>query len=214
MDIVGVACPAYRCRTWMGQSGLGESRQLGVPEPVGMAELYRSALAVGDLDDVAELAQHPAVGARWVGLVAAPVALAARRQALPIGHLQLDAARVQQHRPDHRQQGPTDTAQPYPPVPAHQADATRRARTAPSTSCSGTPGTPPRRCPCTTSPSARNTPSRRSWPPPGSRQTAPGCCSPVRTTTACTCSTGPTGSCPTAGACSRPCRPATREMPA
>src|SRR5665648_598534 len=80
MDIVGVACPAYRCRTWMGQSGLGESRQLGVPEPVGMAELYRSALAVGDLDDVAELAQHPAVGARWVGFVAAPVALAAREQ--------------------------------------------------------------------------------------------------------------------------------------
>ena len=39
----------------------------------------RRPLAVGDLDDVAELAQHPVVGARRVGLVAAAVAQCAAR---------------------------------------------------------------------------------------------------------------------------------------
>ena len=63
-----------------GQAELGEPGQLGVPEPVGVAQLQPPALAVGDLDDVAELTQHPAVGARRVGLVAAPVAGALQEQ--------------------------------------------------------------------------------------------------------------------------------------
>jgi hypothetical protein len=63
-----------------GQPELGESGQLRVPEPVGVAELQPPAGAVGDLDDIAELAQHPLVGARRVGLVAAPVAGALHEQ--------------------------------------------------------------------------------------------------------------------------------------
>jgi hypothetical protein len=40
-----------------GQPELGESGQLRVPEPVGVAELQPPAGAVGDLDDIAELAR-------------------------------------------------------------------------------------------------------------------------------------------------------------
>ena len=54
-----------------GQAELGEAGQPGVAEPVGVAEPDRHALAVGDRGDVAELPQHPVVGARCVGLVAA-----------------------------------------------------------------------------------------------------------------------------------------------
>src|SRR5674536_170965 len=54
--------------------------KLGVPEPVGVAELQQPAGAVGDPDEVAELTQHPVVGARRVGLVATPVAAAAHEQ--------------------------------------------------------------------------------------------------------------------------------------
>ena len=57
-----------------GQAELGEPGQSGVAEPVGVAEPDGPVLAVGDLGDVAELAQDPVVGARGVGLAAAPVA--------------------------------------------------------------------------------------------------------------------------------------------
>ena len=40
-----------------GQAELGEPGELGVAEPVGVAEPDGPALAVGDLDDLAELAQ-------------------------------------------------------------------------------------------------------------------------------------------------------------
>ena len=46
------------------------------------------------------------------------------------GHLQLDAAGVQRHRRDHRQQGHAGPAQPHPPVPPYPADPPRRARPA------------------------------------------------------------------------------------
>ena len=55
-----------------GQAELGEPGQLGVPEPVGVAQLHRLGPWLSVIcDEVAELAQHPVVGARWVGLVAA-----------------------------------------------------------------------------------------------------------------------------------------------
>jgi hypothetical protein len=37
-----------------GQSELGQAGQLGVAEPVGVAEVHAPTLAVGDLDRVAE----------------------------------------------------------------------------------------------------------------------------------------------------------------
>ena len=92
-----------------------------------------------------------------------------RRRALPARHLQLGPPRVQQRRPNHRQQGSATATEPHPPVPAHRTHPARRTRPAHPRSCSATPGTRPRRWRCTTSPNARNTPSRRSWPPP-SRQ--------------------------------------------
>ena len=75
-------------------------------------------------------------------------------------------------------QGSTAAAEPHPPVPAHQTDPARRTRPAhprPAAlrrSRDTDDGDALRRH------SARNTPSRRSWPPPSSRPTAPGCSSP------------------------------------
>ena len=45
------------------QAELGEAGQPGMTEPVGVAEPDRPSVAVGDLGDVAELAQHPVIGA-------------------------------------------------------------------------------------------------------------------------------------------------------
>ena len=47
----------------------GEAGQFGVTEPVRVAEPDWPSVAVGDLGDVAELAQHPVVGAGWVGFM-------------------------------------------------------------------------------------------------------------------------------------------------
>ena len=137
-----------------------------------------------------------------------------RDQALPVGHLRLDAARVQQHRQDHRQQGPAGRAEPHPPVPAHQADPPGRARPA-----HPRPAALRRaRHPDDVDALHRPTRGARRAGVPGHREAQgrrhPRVSSPARTTTACTCSTGPTGSCPTAGACCRRCRPATRATPA
>jgi hypothetical protein len=63
-----------------GQPELGQAGQLGVPEPVRAAQPDRPPLAVGDLDDIAELAQHPGVGARRVGLGGGAVAQALSEQ--------------------------------------------------------------------------------------------------------------------------------------
>ena len=41
------------------QAELGETGEAGVAEPVGVAQPHRPARAIGDRDDVAELAQHP-----------------------------------------------------------------------------------------------------------------------------------------------------------
>jgi hypothetical protein len=67
------------------QPEFGKTGQLGVPESVGMAEPDRSALAVGDLQQVAELAQHPVVGAGGIRSVAAAVPGASEEQELRVG---------------------------------------------------------------------------------------------------------------------------------
>lgn len=72
-DHRGGGVPGIALQDMHGQPELGEPGQLGVPEPVGVAETDGPALAVSDLNDLAELAQPERVGARRVGLGASPV---------------------------------------------------------------------------------------------------------------------------------------------
>ena len=98
-----------------------------------------------------------------------------RPQALPVGHLRLDAARVQRHRQDHRQQGAAGRAEPHPPVPAHQADPPGRARPAHPRPAALRRARQPDDVDALHRRNARSTPSRRSWPPRSSGPTAPAC---------------------------------------
>ena len=63
-----------------GQAEFGQSGQFGVPEPVGVTELQQPALAVSDLNDLAELTEDSVVSAWRVGLVAAAVTVALHEQ--------------------------------------------------------------------------------------------------------------------------------------
>ena len=63
-----------------GQAEFGQPGQLGVPESVGVVQPYRPALAVGDLDQVAEAGQRHIVAAGRVGFGAVSVAEALQEQ--------------------------------------------------------------------------------------------------------------------------------------
>lgn len=87
----GCGVPGVALQHFDGQAEFGEAGQASVPEPVGMTQPHRSAGAIDDRDDVAELAQHGAVTALGVGLGAGPVAQSLHEQE-PRGFLEAPLA--------------------------------------------------------------------------------------------------------------------------